>query len=146
MLKKLKGTILSVIALGAMGLILIAGSAGCSSESKVQADSKTYGDKDNGTAISLKVNGTFQIRLEANATTGYSWNPAKDTNFEILAMEASQYEPDSTDKEIAGGGGYALFNFKALKKGQTDLVLEYQRTWETGVEPAKTFKISVTVK
>lgn len=94
----------------------------------------------------MKVNDTFQIKLESNATTGYSWSPAKDTNFEVLTVASSEYVQSSKNKDMVGSGGYEVFTFNAVGKGQTELVLEYQRLLEEGVEPANTFKISVTVK
>ena len=140
MFKNSKGTMLSAIFIMVMGLVLIPLLTNCSVISGVLTD------KDNGGSINLKVNDTFQIELGSNVTTGYSWSPAKDTNFEILAIASSEYVQSSKNKSMPGSGGYEVFTFNAVKKGQTELVLEYQRPWEDGVEPVNTFKISVTVE
>lgn len=45
-----------------------------------------------------------------------------------------------------GIGGEEVWTFKAVGKGTTELSLEYGRSWEEGVEPAKTFTLTVIVK
>ena len=151
---------LSAIFIMVMGLVLIPLLTNCSVINGVFTDKDSGGsinlkgddangvftDKDNGDSINLKVNDAFQVKLESNITTGYSWSPAKDTNFEILAIASSEYVQSSKNMGMPGSGGYEVFIFNAVKKGQTELVLEYQRPWEDEVEPVNTFKISVTVE
>ncbi|MCK4963826.1 MAG: protease inhibitor I42 family protein, partial [Dehalococcoidia bacterium] len=38
------------------------------------------------------------------------------------------------------------WTFKALKKGTSEISMEYRRPWEQGVQPAETFVLTVLVK
>ena len=85
---------------------------------------------------------TFAFRLEGNITTGYTWQ-AMIEDEQILKLESNEYEPE--DSELVGSGGTATLTFKALKKGETKLTLEYAQDWEGG-EVDKTKEITVVVE
>ena len=59
---------------------------------------------------------------------------------------SSDYKQTSTDKELAGAGDYETFTFKAESKGNAVIALTYNKPWEEGVAPLKTFKINITVE
>ena len=59
--------------------------------------------------------------------------------------EAEYIAPEPTDPPMVGVPGREVFRFKAISAGQETLELLYRRSWETDVEPAKTFSIDVTV-
>ena len=107
---------------------------------------KTLTESNNGQSLSLKVNEMVQIRLESNITTGFKWNLSNETDTGIVSLISSDYKQTSTDKELVGAGGYETFTFKANSKGNTAIVLTYNKPWEEGVEPLKTFKINIIVE
>jgi inhibitor of cysteine peptidase len=82
--------------------------------------------------------------LEGNPSTGYSW--------ETKDLDSSMFEQvgdtvyQSSDPGLVGSGGTFTMTFKVLKAGTSILTLVYRRPWETGVDPADTFEISVTAK
>jgi inhibitor of cysteine peptidase len=98
---------------------------------------KTYTESNNGDNVNLKINDVITIRLESNATTG-------DTG--IASFISSDYKQTSTDKELTGAGGYETFTFKAKSKGNAAIALTYNKPWEEGVAPLKTFKINIVVE
>jgi inhibitor of cysteine peptidase len=109
-------------------------SAGCAGDNV-----KTYSDA--GETIEVKVDGEFIIALDSNPTTGYSWEATYDeTQLELISDD---YEADETDGLITGAGGTEYFRFKALKAGEFEITLDYQRSWED--EPSERMVFSVEV-
>lgn len=106
---------------------------------------KTFTAGDNGKEINLKLNETIKIKLESNPTTGYTWNLSKETDTSVISLISSDYKQSSSDKELVGGGGYDTITFKAAAKGNTTIILTYNKTWEEGVEPEETFKLNIMV-
>jgi predicted secreted protein len=79
----------------------------------------------------------FQIELDANQSTGYSWYFKKNSNFEII--EQKYIEPKTN---LLGAGGKQIFILKANKTGVFDLIFEYKRVNEkTGDIKTITIKI-----
>jgi inhibitor of cysteine peptidase len=107
---------------------------------------KTFTESDNGKNLNLKVNDVITIKLESNITTGYKWNLSDETSTDIMTLISSDYKTANTDESLVGGGGYETFNFKAKSKGSTAIILTYNRPWEKGEEPAKTYKINIVVE
>ena len=79
-------------------------------------------------------------------TTGFKWNISNKTDTGIASFISSDYKQTSTDKELTGAGGYETFTFKAESKGNAAIVLTYNKPWEEGVAPLKTFKINIIVE
>jgi len=105
-----------------------------------------FTEKDNGTSVNFKKGDSFQVKLESNQTTGYSWKLSDKTDEGIIAIISSIYETSSNDKDIAGAGGFETFSFKAVNTGKTRLLLEYERSWEEEVEPVETYVLEITVR
>ena len=108
--------------------------------------SKTLTENNNGQSLSLKANETVKIKLESNITTGFRWNLSNETDTSIVSLISSDYKQANTDSKLVGAGGYETFTFKTNSKGNTTIILTYNKSWEEGVEPLKTFKINVAVE
>jgi inhibitor of cysteine peptidase len=106
---------------------------------------KTLTESDNGQSLNLKVNEVVKVKLESNMTTGFRWNLSSETDTNIVSLVSSDYKENSADKKL-GAGGYETFTFKAKSKGNTTIILTYNKPWEEGVEPLKTFKINIVVE
>ena len=76
--------------------------------------------------INVKVNQVFTVKLESNPSTGYQWSPV--FNLKFLKLLSSTYQPSSG--ELCGTPGTQTFRFKAIKPGETVLVMKYARPWE----------------
>ena len=96
---------------------------------------------DDGAAVDLDQGGTLILDLEANPTTGVTWEI--DTADESVLRLASEpaYRSDS---DLAGSPGTMTFSFEAAGAGETELRLVYHRPWEEA-SPIQTFSISITV-
>ena len=122
--------------------------AGCSraSSKTVQPDDVQLTDANNGGQVTVKVGQTINLRLEANPSTGFGWEVSQ-VDTKLLAQEGDKnYAPASQNKPVAGGGGWEVFRFAVQQKGETTLKLIYHRSWEKGVEPAKTFEVKIQIE
>ena len=108
--------------------------AGCGGD-----DVKTYSDA--GTTIEITVNGEFIIALDSNPTTGYSWEALyEESQFELVSDD---YQQDEKEEMMTGVGGTQYLRFKALKSGNFNITLNYQRSWES--EPIEQLVFSTEV-
>ncbi len=97
---------------------------------------------DNGRSIELQVGQVLAFTLDANPSTGYSWEMTKIDQKILQQIGEAEFTPDST---LPGAGGQQVFRFKAVSAGQTALNLIYHRTWEKDVAPLQTFSLQVIV-
>jgi inhibitor of cysteine peptidase len=72
----------------------------------------------------------FIIALEANHTTGYSWQLTEAFDEGILELVDTVYEAPESD--LMGAPGEEHWTFKAIADGRTYLHFAYVRPWETG--------------
>ncbi len=86
--------------------------------------------------INVNVNEKFTIVLPSNPSTGYSWTPLYSA--EYLNLESRDFIPSQGG--LIGASGTEKFVFKAVKSGETDLSLYYNRIWdpEPWIEPCDT--------
>jgi inhibitor of cysteine peptidase len=88
---------------------------------------------------------TLTVSLCSNATTGFSWSQtAQIAAPTILQQTGHEYQAPTT--ELAGAPGNEIWIFKALKRGQTALSMEYGQPWQGGAKAVCTFDLTVTVK
>ena len=99
---------------------------------------------DNGREVQLKKGQPLVVTLEANPTTGYTWEVAEPLDEQVLRQAGEpEFKPES---DLAGAGGVQILRFEAVNAGQTALKLAYRRSWEKDVEPLNTFSIQVVVR
>ena len=130
-----------------VALIAVA-AAGCGEDADASGGSLNLAAADNGKEFTVEVGDTIKVVLAGNVTTGYSW--AADLSAEDAALleqvGEAEYSPVSTDEPIAGSGGTATLTFKALAKGEADLVLTYAQQFDEQGEPAETFQAKITIE
>jgi inhibitor of cysteine peptidase len=63
----------------------------------------------------------------------------------VLKHVDNKYIPPEA-KGVEGAAGKEVWTFHAEEKGKSTICMEYRRPWEQGVEPAKTFTLTVVVK
>jgi len=92
--------------------------------------------------IEVKQGKAFVIALEANPTTGYMWSLAQPLDEKAVKLVKEKYTSQSN---LVGAGGVDRWEFKALTKGQTKIVLKYSRAWEKKIPPLQlyTYKIKI---
>jgi inhibitor of cysteine peptidase len=103
----------------------------------------TLGEGDNGRTVTVATGAQIAIQLPGNATTGYTWTATVEDPSVLNEAGPAAFSPSS---DALGAGGTYTFRYKAAASGQTDLTLVYQRSWEAGVPPLRTYRITVVVR
>ncbi|MDO4489403.1 MAG: protease inhibitor I42 family protein, partial [Eubacteriales bacterium] len=83
------------------------------------------------------------VRLEANSTTGYSWQ-WKISDEEVFEFLTGEYIAPNDGALGAPGQWVGSFKPSFKKDGDVKVEFSYERIWES--QPAKIFTIDVTVK
>jgi inhibitor of cysteine peptidase len=100
--------------------------------------------------VEVAVDGSLTVTLCSNPTTGFIWSESADisdqtvleqTGHEFIAPEGEGDEPPAP-----GTTGKEVWIFKALKKGTTEVSMEYSRPWEGGEKGEWTYTLTVVVK
>lgn len=114
------------------------------------ADVELAVSENNELTLTARQGQIVRIRLEGNATTGYEWVLAGQTNAKGEACDVLspvgkiEYQPKPADGKVGVGGEY-LATFQAAKPGMAKLAFAYQRPWEKDTEPIRTFAVRVNV-
>lgn len=98
---------------------------------------------DNGSQIKLNKGQKVATTLEANPTTGYTWELAELNSNLLRQVGEMGYNPESNK---LGSGGTQTLHIEAVDVGKTTLKLVYHRPWEKDVEPLKTFSLQVVIQ
>ena len=101
-------------------------------------------DSFSGKQVQLSVGQLLVLTLASNATTGYSWTLAQNSDESVLAKIENKYIAPQTT--LIGAGGKEEWTFKALKTDISIISMEYRRPWETDTPPAQTFDLTVVVR
>lgn len=119
-----------------LGLSLVTGLS-CSDDSGSPSTVTTYHE---GDSISVDNGDTFVIALDANPSTGYTWDAGENPNVKFVSSKQV-----SKADAPPGASGTQELTFKAVKTGSSTLELAYARPFEGGVPPAETASFDVTV-
>lgn len=87
---------------------------------------------------------TFRIVLDSNRTTGYGWQLAELPDEAVVKKVHNRYRAPRVQRP--GAGGQEVWRFQAVKPGTAEVRMVYVRSWEKGVEPARTAVFRVNVK
>jgi predicted secreted protein len=126
------------------GLVLVAGFAvgagvACTGGSSNLNVDNSY----SGKQVELSVGQSLVVTLDSNASTGYSWYLAQNSDETVLNKTGNKYVAPQTT--LVGAGGKEEWTFKALKKGNSTISMGYSRPWES-TPPIETFDLTVVVK
>jgi inhibitor of cysteine peptidase len=111
--------------------------AGCSGDGE-----KRLGIDDSSSSIDISTGETFEVVLEGNPTTGYSWIVEAGDAGVVEVTGEPAFEPES---DLVGAGGEFTFTFEGKAPGTTTLEMAYRRSFETA-PPEQTFSVTVTVE
>ena len=94
------------------------------------------------TVIRTKVNKSFEIKLDACHTCGYSWflAPMDTTKIQHLGTTS---EPKIKVPELVGGNAIETWSFIGLKKGTQVLEFYYKRPWLQEIHSRKKIKVII---
>ncbi len=98
-------------------------------------------ENQNGTTTTIARDQSLEIRLPAQAGTGYSWTLANPTAPLKLVRSDTAAAADRP-----GGPQTQLFVLQPTNTGAGDVVINYSRPWEKDKPPARTFVLHVVVR
>lgn len=102
----------------------------------------TLDESDNGRTVAITTGNDLIVSLPGNPTTGYGWEVTIADPSVVKEAQPVAYMSSST---LVGSGGTYTFQYRTLKAGRTDITFVYRRSWETGVEPLKSYRITLAV-
>jgi predicted secreted protein len=117
--------------------------AGCGSLDRQTPKIVTAGQ--DGGAVALQKGDTLVVTLEANTSTGFRWETSAGTGTVLSPVGTPDYLPAEVAPGMVGAPGEMVFRYRAAAPGQTELVLEYRRPFETAAA-AKSVRYSVSVQ
>ncbi len=94
--------------------------------------------------VALKVGETYEVTLDSNPSTGYSWKATFDES-RLKLVEQKFTSGAEAGQPVVGAGGKETLLFQALSSGTTQVQLAYQRPWESG-NPAETKFLDFTIQ
>ena len=94
--------------------------------------------------IKTDVGSIIEIRLEAVPGSGYQWL-LKDSSklLQLLDADSLKFSTPESKEPTPGAPGHQILHFKAMKKGEETIQLEYKRTWEKEVSNNCTVRIEI---
>ena len=121
--------------LGLALVVMIGLPAGCAT-----MEETTYSNP--AQAINVGVGQGFNIALDSNPTTGYSWEAQFDST--VIELVEKRYQTsEAAGTGIVGAGGTETFEFKARTKGETKITMTYKRRWESEHSDKKVFTVRI---
>lgn len=99
-------------------------------------------EKDNGREVRMCAGQVFEVALEGNPTTGYTWTVAYASAGRIKKT-GEKYRPKT---KALGSPGIMTMKFSAVSPGKASLKLIYHRPWEKNIPPVRSFQINILVR
>lgn len=108
-------------------------------------DSLEITEEDNGKSFVIAQGGSIILALEANPSTGYSWELNDQDPEASLLQQEGEPEFTSNDPDAAGAGGTITYTFLAADAGEMKVSFIYLGP-DVQEAPTKTFEFNLTVK
>ena len=105
-------------------------------------------DSFDGRQITLHTGDALEVRLAENPSTGYRWKEPQESqtgSTNVLKKVEDTFE-SPPGQPVPGKPGTRILRFEATTTGDADLVLQYRRSWNSGAQPARTFRLRVRVQ
>jgi predicted secreted protein len=100
------------------------------------------GANKNGEDVTIEVGDAIVISLSSRpAASGYAWHIAA-VNRRVIRPDATSYVPALRKTTVTGYGGVAILMFKAIRRGTTELKLDYANA---GGSAQRTFALTLKV-
>jgi len=95
-----------------------------------------------GSIITANVNEPFNISLEENGTTGYSWfyTISEENATNLISLERFLFS------DAEGSPTQTVWTFQALKPGKYTFSYNYCRSWEPNIDPIKTVQCELYIR
>jgi inhibitor of cysteine peptidase len=130
---------------GIMTVLAIAAIAGVACTASADTgDPQIFNVAESGQQIELSPGDSLVVTLDSNPSTGYAWSISEIGDEAVIDEVSNEFVGAET--EMVGAGGQEVWTFEALDAGTSTIEMQYSRSWETDVEPAETFIVTVVVE
>lgn len=85
------------------------------------------------------------LSMPSNPTTGFRWL-VRDAAANVLQSLGPEVYSNPEDAGLVGSAGRSTWRFQATHAGEGRLLLTYERPWEVGVAPARSFDCAIRVE
>ena len=110
---------------------------------KIEIESAKYVETYADTWVEMSEDArVLTVRLDANATTGYSWTYEID-NPAVLELVTAEYVPFENEEGLLGVGGEWVASFRGLTAGTANLTLYYGSADDAAPVDTRTLEIAV---
>lgn len=108
-----------------------------------EGDEVRLSEQDNGKEVTVKVGDVIQIELKRFGSTGYEWHFAKPYGeyFELIREDTKEISREG----FVGTPVIRTWELKALKKGETEVILYLYRSWEGRDKAVDRFELKVNI-
>lgn len=97
-------------------------------------------------AVEVAAGDSFTVTLCSNPTTGFIWSEQAQIGDQAVLQQTDHKFVAPEGTEVVGAAGKEVWTFKAVKKEETTVSMEYSRPWEGGEKGTWTFTLTVVVK
>jgi len=132
--------VMSVLVLACAFLTL----TGCGKKAEDQDEGQQVQTEETSETVDAETGQHFDVSLESNPSTGYSWQTTKSPDGKIVQLLNSHYVDPSSGGAV-GAPGQEVWQFQAIGAGSTTMVLEYARPWELDTPPAQRYTLNINV-
>ena len=133
----------AALAAGVLAAAVLTAGPGCANRAASPAPAPTPA------SFLVRPGDQFDVRLEANPSTGYRWDLGRPLDESIVKLVGSDYQREPAPAGGAapvGQAGLETWRFEAVAPGRTMVELVYRRPWETASAPARVVLYSVEVR
>jgi inhibitor of cysteine peptidase len=103
----------------------------------------TVTEKDKDAKVKLAKGDTLELKLRMQAGTGFTWVVGKGDEDKLKPLGKPTTEKPAN---LPGGGVTLVYRFEAVVPGMAQLEMWYKRPFEKDKEPAKKFRVTVTIE
>ncbi len=140
----------------AASMLLAACGGGGGDDDGTSGELRTVSDP--ATPVEASIGDVVEISLEANPTTGFSWELSGPPETAIVRFLGGDYESrgESTEVDedaegdtpapVVGGGGVQRLRFQVVGAGATTVQLRYVQPWVDPPAPAATSSFTIRVR
>lgn len=99
--------------------------------------------EDDGKEITVKKGDVIQIEMEASGTAGFSWEFENFDNKHLTLLE--EKTKGSTKEGFTGAPIIKIWQLRAKKDGETEVIMRYFRAWEGAEKAISKFRIKIKI-
>lgn len=99
---------------------------------------------ESGSEVSIGSGERFEVRLESNPSTGFSWQADLMSLVGVVELHSTSYDGPA-DTDVVGAAGTDVFVFDATNRGAGVLRFEYIRPFDDPVVPSRVVEYIVRV-